>query len=30
MRKILEEYFKHIKTNPQTLMPRMFGLHKIT
>jgi 1-phosphatidylinositol-4-phosphate 5-kinase len=30
MRKILEEYFKHLKTNPQTLMPRIFGLHKIT
>lgn len=30
MRKILEEYFWHIKANPQTLMPRIFGLHKIT
>ena len=30
MRNILEKYFKNIKSNPQTLMPRFFGLHKIT
>lgn len=29
MRSILQNYYKHLKTNPESMIMKVFGLHKI-